>query len=36
VKIGVNCVIGAGAVVLNNVPDNELWAGVPAQSKKKL
>lgn len=28
--IGENSVIGAGAVVTRNVPDNEIWAGNPA------
>lgn len=32
--IGNNVIIGAGAVVLNNVPDNETWAGVPAKNIK--
>lgn len=29
--IGHNCLIGAGAVVINNVPDNAVMAGVPAK-----
>jgi acetyltransferase-like isoleucine patch superfamily enzyme len=36
VHIGKNAVIGAGSVVTNNVPDNELWAGNPARFVKKL
>lgn len=34
VKIGSNVVIGAGAVVLTDVPDNQIWAGVPAKFLK--
>lgn len=36
VTIGENSVIGAGSVVTKDVPDNELWMGVPARFKKKL
>lgn len=31
VEIGRNSVIGAGAVVTQNVPPNEVWAGIPAR-----
>lgn len=31
VNIGENVVIGAGSVVLDDIPDNETWAGVPAK-----
>lgn len=31
VTIGINSVIGAGSVVTSSVPDNEIWAGVPAK-----
>jgi sugar O-acyltransferase (sialic acid O-acetyltransferase NeuD family) len=31
VKIGANATIGAGSVVLQDVPDNEVWVGVPAK-----
>ena len=31
VKIGSNCIIGGGSVVTKDVPDNEVWAGVPAK-----
>ena len=34
VKIGKNCVIGASALVLNDVPDNALMVGIPAAVKK--
>jgi sugar O-acyltransferase (sialic acid O-acetyltransferase NeuD family) len=36
VSIGENVVVGAGAVVTQNVPDNSLVVGVPAVVKKKL
>jgi len=35
VKIGKNCVIGANAVVTKNVPDNSIFAGVPAKLIRK-
>lgn len=35
-KIGDGAVIGAGALVLNDVPENVLAAGVPATVKKEL
>lgn len=31
VTIGKGAVVGAGAVVTKNVPDYEIWAGVPAE-----
>lgn len=31
VKIGNNCVVAAGAVVTHNIPDGEIWGGVPAK-----
>lgn len=31
VTIGKNCVIGANAVVLNDIPDNSLAVGIPAK-----
>lgn len=36
VKIGKNVIVAAGAVVTQNVPDNCMVAGVPAQIKKEL
>lgn len=35
VYIGKNAIIGAGAVVTKDVPDNEIWAGNPAKFIKK-
>lgn len=34
VKVGNNCVIGAGSVVTKDMPDGEIWAGVPAKLMK--
>ncbi len=34
VKIGKNCVIGANAVVLKDVPDNTIVGGIPAKVLK--
>ena len=36
VTIGENSVIGAGSVVTKNVPDGEVWFGVPAKFHKKI
>jgi len=36
VTIGENSIIGAGAVVTKDVPDNEIWAGNPAKFIRKL
>lgn len=36
VKIGDNCVIGAGSVVISDIPANSLAAGVPAKVIKKI
>lgn len=35
VVIGDNSIIGAGSIVTKNIPDNEVWAGVPAKFIKK-
>jgi acetyltransferase-like isoleucine patch superfamily enzyme len=31
-RVGTRAVVGMGAVVLDDVPDNETWAGVPARA----
>jgi acetyltransferase-like isoleucine patch superfamily enzyme len=36
VTIGENSVVGAGSLVLKDIPDNEFWAGVPARFIKKI
>lgn len=36
VTIGEKSVIAAGSVVTSNIPDNELWGGVPARFIKKV
>lgn len=36
VKIGKNCVIGAGAVVTSNISDNSIALGIPAKVIKKV
>ena len=36
IMIGENAMIGAGSVVLKNVPANTLWVGNPAREIKKL
>jgi len=36
VIIGENSVVGAYSFVTQNIPDNELWFGVPAKFIKKL
>ena len=35
-RIGNNSVIAAGAVVNTNVPDNEIWGGIPAKKIKSI
>ena len=30
-QIGANSIVGAGAVVTESIPDDEVWAGVPAR-----
>ena len=36
VTIGINSIIGAGAVITKNVPDNAVVTGVPAQTMRNL
>ncbi len=36
VKIGNNSIIAAGAIVNNNIPDNEIWGGIPAKKIKDI
>ncbi len=36
ITIGENSVIAAYSFVTKNVPDNELWAGIPAKFVKKI
>ena len=36
VIIGKNSIVAAYSFVTKNIPDNELWSGVPAIFKKKL
>jgi len=36
VRIGENSIIAAYSFVTNDVPKNELWAGIPAKRKKKI
>lgn len=36
VTIGRNSVVAAGSIVTKDIPDNELWGGVPAKFIKKL
>lgn len=31
VMIGNRCIIGAGSVVTKNIPDNQVWGGVPVR-----
>lgn len=36
VTIGNNCVIGAGSIVTKNIPDNCVYAGIPAKKIKSI
>lgn len=36
VTIGENSIVAAGAVVTKDIPDNEVWAGVPARFIRKV
>lgn len=35
VNIGANVIVGAGSTVVNDIPDNKVWAGNPAKILKK-
>ena len=35
-RIGRNVVIGAGSVVTKSIPENEVWAGVPARKIREI
>lgn len=35
INIGDNCVVGANSVVTKNIPDGEIWGGVPAHFIRK-
>lgn len=35
-RIGRNCMIGAGAVIISDIPDNSVAVGVPAKIMKKV
>lgn len=36
INIGDNAIIGAGSIVLKDIPANEIWAGNPARFIKKI
>jgi acetyltransferase-like isoleucine patch superfamily enzyme len=36
VIIGKNSIVAAYSFVNKNIPDNELWAGIPAKFKKEI
>ena len=36
VKIGINAMVGAGSVVTTDVPDGELWYGLPARFARRV
>lgn len=36
VTIGKNSIVAAYSYVTKNIPDNQLWSGIPAKLKKKL
>ncbi len=36
VIVGENSIVGAGSVITQNIPDNEIWAGNPAKCIGKL
>lgn len=36
VRIGCNSIVAAGSIVTKDIPDNQLWGGVPAKFIKNL
>ncbi|PTK82406.1 acetyltransferase, partial [Staphylococcus haemolyticus] len=36
IQVGKNCLVGAGATVVNDIPDNKLVVGSPAKVKKEI
>ena len=36
VTIGENSIIAAYSFVTKDIPDNEVWSGIPAKFKKKI
>jgi len=36
VTIGENSIVAAYSFVTENIPDNEIWTGIPAKFKKKI
>ena len=36
VSIGTGSVVAAGAVVISDIPEHEIWGGVPAKCLKKI
>jgi acetyltransferase-like isoleucine patch superfamily enzyme len=36
IKIGENSIVSAYSFVNKNIPDNQMWLGIPAKFKKKL
>lgn len=36
IRIGSNVIIGMGALILQNIPDNQMWFGAPAKAIKQL
>jgi acetyltransferase-like isoleucine patch superfamily enzyme len=35
-RIGNNAVVGAGSLVTKNIPDNEIWVGIPAKKLRNV
>lgn len=36
IRIGNNVIIGMGSLILQNIPDNQMWYGAPAKQIKQL